>query len=311
MPGTQLSPKEIAYIKQWRYDEGDGLAPSTIAIRLDRDKSTITRHLAMKSKGVWKKGEEKGRRGPARVLTKAKVATLLPKLEALVGKAKGEYEITSAMLKKSARVKVSARVMMKRLNEQEGTKWYRMRQKPTLTVVDVKDRFAFGKAYGGKNKRWWLKKVQLTIDVKFFPVFLNSKARSHVAQSGTRGVYRRKGQALTEGYKDIRTPKHGLISDAQQTWRHTLDHFKTFETTKWYCKDMESRLDYWTPFLEGIYEAHGTQSEQWLERGKALDQIRKQMRMEHRLSRQAAQQNKPMMEITPMKEGGQSDVSEA
>ena len=200
MPGTQLSPKEIAYIKQWRYDEGDGLAPSTIAIRLDRDKSTITRHLAMKSKGVWKKGEEKGRRGPARVLTKAKVATLLPKLEALVGKAKGEYEITSAMLKKSARVKVSARGMMKRLNEQEGTKWYRMRQKPTLTVVDVKDRFAFGKAYGGKNKRWWLKKVQLTIDVKFFPVFLNSKARSHVAQSGTRGVYRRKGQALTEGY---------------------------------------------------------------------------------------------------------------
>ena len=31
MPGSQLSDQEIAYIKQWRFDEGDALAPSTIA----------------------------------------------------------------------------------------------------------------------------------------------------------------------------------------------------------------------------------------------------------------------------------------
>ena len=39
------------------------------------------------------------------------------------------------------------------------------------------------------------------------------------------------------------------VSDAEQTWRATLDHFETFTATKWCCSDMQQRLDFWTPFL--------------------------------------------------------------
>ena len=41
---------------------------------------------------------------------------------------------------------------------------------------------------------------QLIIDVKFFPMYFHAQARRHVAQTGTRGVYRKEGQQLTEGY---------------------------------------------------------------------------------------------------------------
>ena len=66
MPGKQLTDELVAYIRQWRFDEGDSLAPSVIARRLGRNKSTIMRHLGKKSGGKWKKGVEKGRRGPPR-----------------------------------------------------------------------------------------------------------------------------------------------------------------------------------------------------------------------------------------------------
>ena len=104
------------------------------------------------------------------------------------------------MLKKSARVKVSTKVMMKRLREQTGTKWYRMQAKPMLTESDIKARYKFGKEHADRPATWWAKKIKLIIDVKFFPVFLHEDARRHAAQTGTRGVYRIKGQPLTEGY---------------------------------------------------------------------------------------------------------------
>ena len=200
MPGKQLTDEEVAYIRQCRFDEGESLAPSIIARRLGRNKSTITRYLGKKSVGKWKKGVEKGRRGPVRKLTQTKVAAVATKLEALVKKAGGKYEVTAAMLRKSARVKVSSRVMMKRLREQQGTRWYRMRSKPMLTEADIKARYKFGKDFGDKPMGWWSKHLHLIIDVKFFPVHLHAPARRHVAQSGTRGVYRKEGQQLTEGY---------------------------------------------------------------------------------------------------------------
>ena len=58
MPGKQLTDELVAYIRQWRFDEGDSLAPSVIARRLGRNKSTIMRHLGKKSVGKWKKYSE-------------------------------------------------------------------------------------------------------------------------------------------------------------------------------------------------------------------------------------------------------------
>ena len=59
-------------------------------------------------------------------------------------------------------------------------------------------------------------------------------------QGGLDLVYRGKlpQHCAAEGSHDIGSPTHGLISDAEQTWRHTLDRFK----------------------LEGMFEAHGAES---------------------------------------------------
>ena len=100
MPVSQLSEQEIAYIRRWRYDEGESLKPSTLAQPLGRNKSTITRFLSNKSVGKWPTGIEKGRSGPARKLTTFKVAALTPKLSHLIKEARGRYEVTAAMLKK-------------------------------------------------------------------------------------------------------------------------------------------------------------------------------------------------------------------
>ena len=197
MPGDTLNEVEVGLIKQWRLEED--LPPSDIATRLSRNKSTITRHLAMKTSRKVKKNQQKGRRGPARKLTDAETEALVPKLETMIKKAKGNYEVTGAMLKKSARVKVSVKVMQERLHEQ-GVHFYAMRLKPSLTVEDIKARYEFAKDYMERPRGWWGSHIHLIIDVKFFPIYLNGKARSHAAQSGTRGVYRKAGQALTEGY---------------------------------------------------------------------------------------------------------------
>ena len=69
------------------------------------------------------------------------------------------------------------------------------------TIIDRRlIRYQFGKDNKDKPKTWWRKRLHLIRDVKFSPVYLNGKARWHAAQSGTRGVYRKRGQAMTQGY---------------------------------------------------------------------------------------------------------------
>ena len=81
-----------------------------------------------------------------------------------------------------------------------GVYFYAMRHKPLLTDQDIVDRHQFGLKYVDKPIGWWLSHIQMNIDVKFFQVFLNARARDHAAQSGCRGVYRVEGQGLSEGY---------------------------------------------------------------------------------------------------------------
>lgn len=197
MPGATLSDKEMELARLWR---SENVPPSQIAQRLRRAKSTINRMFAMKSTRKVKPGQQKGRRGPARKLTDVQVTSrVIPKMEALIKSANVEKEVTMHAIKRSARVKVSERKLRQRLQE-HGVKWYSMRSKPTLTEEDVKDRKAFAEACAHHPKTWWKRNLHLVHDVKFFPVYLHGKARRHVSQTGTRGCYRKKGQALMQGY---------------------------------------------------------------------------------------------------------------
>jgi hypothetical protein len=88
--------------------------------------------------------------------------------------------------------------------------------------------------------------------------------------------------AAADGSQDIRTPKYGLISDGEQTWQITRDHSKTLRDTKYYCGEMQQRLDFWTPFLEGLYDQCGAQAKAMQERGEEINKERRLIRMEQR-----------------------------
>ena len=189
MVGTTMSPEEIRLAKEWKLKED--LAPSDIAARLNRNKSTITR--------LFSPSAQRKTRGRRAMLTEVQVDALVAKLKDMIKKANGTYEVTAQMLKRSQRCKASVNTIRKRLHDR-GMRFYAMRSKPILTNEDIAARYDFGWSYVERPRNWWVTHLHMIIDVKFFPVYLNGKARRHVAQTGTRGVYREYGEGLNEGY---------------------------------------------------------------------------------------------------------------
>ena len=104
---TKLTEEEIRLARKWYSDEQ--LSPSTIAQRLGRDRSVMTRLLVKK---VTRK-----RQGRPRVLTEAQVDFLERRLDELVREANCKYTVTVLMLKKSARVKASVRAIRNALHK--------------------------------------------------------------------------------------------------------------------------------------------------------------------------------------------------
>ena len=143
MGGKDLSSEEIRLSKKWK---DEGLLPREIAERLGRVKSTITRHFARDA--ARKKTKKRGRR---LLLNETQVDALVAKLKDMIVKAKGRFEVTAAMLKKSARCKTSLCVMREALHRR-NIYLYAMRLKPLLTEEDIEDRWQFGWDYIDKPR---------------------------------------------------------------------------------------------------------------------------------------------------------------
>ena len=186
---TKMSSEEIRLAQMWF--EHDAKKPAEIAELLHRNKSTITRHCV---KLVVKK--KQGRK-PA--LSEAQKDQLVKKVEYMIKKAKGEWRVTADMVRKTLRLKVSTKCVLGALHSR-GIYFRAMRQKPLLTEQDIMDRHQFAKTYARKTKQWWLHHIQLTIDVKYFRVYLDKEARSRAAKEGTWGAFRQKGQGLDAPY---------------------------------------------------------------------------------------------------------------
>ena len=190
MPFKHLSTEEIRLARMWHNE--DEKAPSVIAELLHRDKATITRLL-------FQRPEEGKGAGRKKMLSEADVTKLETKLATLVKAAKGKYEVTAAMLRKSARVKACVRTIANALHKRRI--YFRpFRNKPVLTASDVAGRKEFAKKNGDKSKAWWRTHVHMHIDVKHFPVYVNGAGRQHAARQGTRGAYRKPGQGLEAPY---------------------------------------------------------------------------------------------------------------
>ena len=184
-----MSEEEVRLAKQW-YDQ-EHVAPSEIAARLGRSKTSMTRLL------VQQKPRKK--QGAPRKLSEAKVDFLVKRLDELVVKADCKYTVTTKLLKHSARVQASERTIRDALHSRDV--WFRtLREKPTLTPDDVCERFKFAKKYCSKSKDWWQKNVHSFIDGKHFQVYLNGESRRRAAQHATFGAYRPPGKGLSGGY---------------------------------------------------------------------------------------------------------------
>ena len=189
MTWSKLSEAEIALAKRWYVEEN--LSASKIAQRLGRSASTVSRLVVKKVKR-----KPQGRKP---LLTKEMVDKLEVKLESLIQKADSRYEVTVAMLKRSARCKAGTRTILRRLHERK-INFHPLREKPVLTENDLVERLAFAKKFATRSKAWWCSSVHMIIDVKHFRVLPHANARKYAAQERTRGTYRKKGQGLNKGH---------------------------------------------------------------------------------------------------------------
>ena len=117
----------------------------------------------------------------------------------MIVKADSKYEVTVAMLKRSARCQASTRTISRALHNR-GIYFRPLRQKPVLTPKDIDDRLAFAKKWGTKTAAWWNGTLHMIIDIKHYKVLPHGDARRHAAQETTRGTYRKKGQGLSKGH---------------------------------------------------------------------------------------------------------------
>ena len=185
----KLSAEEVRLARAWY--TCDGLSPRAIAERLRRDKSTMTR-LLVKRHAVKVQG-----RRPA--LSAQQVDRLVQKLEQLVEKAGGKYQVTARMLRRSARCKASERRILEALHGR-NIFFRRMREKPVLTPTDVAERAAFAARYRQKSAQWWSSHLHMSIDVKLFQVYLHGAAREQAAKQAVKGACRAPGQGLRGPY---------------------------------------------------------------------------------------------------------------
>ena len=196
-----LAQREAQLIK--RMKTVGKLKVTTIATIAQRDKKSIYKVLSG--------GNKFAKRGPKEKLKPRDVTHLVRTLKAMCAKAKARWEVTLAMLKKRAKIKVDDKVVRKAL-QSRNIKFRRMRGKPILTKADRKARYAFAKKWKSKSAAWWVKALQeaplLHWDLKNFPVYPHAKARDIAAMREVRGAYRAPSQGLDEAYvvlpKDLR-----------------------------------------------------------------------------------------------------------
>ena len=192
---ARMSEAEHQLVRRMHFDQKK--KPAEIAAATGRNLSSICRALQKKSY-VYKKP------GPKTMITEAQAARLEAQLNKMVAKADGAKEVTLPILKKASRLKAGEKTIQRVLHKR-GIYFRKMRSKLILSKEDIKARYDFAKKYKNKSPQWWRKKLHMVIDLKHFQVYVNGQGRHVAAQREIRGVYRKRGQGLNQGY--VRRPK--------------------------------------------------------------------------------------------------------
>ena len=195
-PYTHIGEHEEGLIAQWM---ADGMEAKDIAALLRRDLSTVARRMDR-----IRSGQCGMRAGRPSAVTPAVEAKVLRAAERLVQAAKGEWQVTAAMIKDALKLKCCDRVILDTLHR-NGVYFRPMRQKPVLTPEDVRERLAFAEKYGGKPATFWQGHVHAYLDNKFFKTYLTPKARAYARKLRPRGTFRAPGQGLDAAH--VKPPK--------------------------------------------------------------------------------------------------------
>jgi hypothetical protein len=172
------------------------LAVTKIAAAVERNKTSVYKALDPKWTAC--------KRGRKDAIGAKGVAHIIRTLNSMIKKAKGLQEITLRMVKRKSKCKAGLRCIREHL-QKKGIRFRRLRSKCILSAEDVKARFKFAKKYRRKTKVWWLRNIDLHIDLKNFQVYLSAAARDMAARREVRGAYRKLGQGLDDCY--VQQPK--------------------------------------------------------------------------------------------------------
>ena len=189
VPRPRLEQREVDIMR--RMKRVMKFSVYTIAACVGRERASVRRAL----KASWKAGK----RGRRPLLPRPEVDRLVRILHMLIKKADGKYEVSMAILRRTAKTTVSEKTIRKAFLKR-NIRFRRLREKPLLTAADRCARLAFARAYKDKPALWWLRSIHLYIDLKLFPVYTTAAARKVGAHRTLRGAYRQPGQGLDEAY---------------------------------------------------------------------------------------------------------------
>lgn len=169
----------------------EGIPYSLIHKITGRSTETLTK-IVRQPKAV-KTGMKKV--GAPKKLTDKDFAQVLKAMEKLhkqshpIGK-----DVTAAMITREAGLDVSDKTLQREFRNR-GMKYYKLKERQTLTDDDVKKRKAWAKEYMGRRASTWVQKnPHAIIDNKHWQLLRTGAGRSHAARRTVRGAYQKRGQ---------------------------------------------------------------------------------------------------------------------
>ena len=187
----------------------EGIPWNTIAKVTGRSKDTINK-ISNQPKGV-KKTTAKGQPRKLGDVDMKAIVQSMKKLQKQ--KHPKGIEVTAAMIIQDAGIDVSERTLLQELHNR-GIKFYRLKERQTLTADDVKERKAWAKARMGWRAATWVTKPHAVIDNKNWPLYTTGAGRSHAARRSIRGAFQELGQE-PEGH--MVKPKGGNVKFPAQS----------------------------------------------------------------------------------------------
>ena len=178
---TQVNETEHRLVKMMAKE---GIPWTKIQRITARSADTISNIL--KSKGV-----SKGSSAPVRFSAKD-CDKVLKVTVAMVKKADAQSEVTMAMIKDKAGVKVSDRTVRSKMSDSKYA-FFKLKEKPLLTDEDIVKRKTWTDAHKRRNRLQWVGTPHAIIDNKKFPKTTCRKSREYSARRSVRGAYMKKG----------------------------------------------------------------------------------------------------------------------